>query len=125
MLVVLRRFWIEPGTFGEFERISREEIWPPIEAVGARVQGLFLAEEPEPHPEVTGPCEMAVLLMAYVDHDHWTSTRPRAETWGGTEEQRLVMAEGVRRRHALTLHTEPTFMRSADVSIGGPFFSSR
>ncbi len=35
MLFVLRRFWIRPGSFDEFERLSREEFWPPIEATGA------------------------------------------------------------------------------------------
>jgi len=41
MLVVMRRFWIQKGSFDEFERLSREEIWPPIEAAGARILGMF------------------------------------------------------------------------------------
>ena len=120
MLVVVRRFWIRPGTFAEFARISAEEIWPPIEAVGARIQGLYLADEPHAHPEVDQSCDMAILATAYVDRDHWTATRPRRETWGGTESGRERMAAGVRRRQELVIHTEPTFTTAADVLIGGP-----
>ena len=121
MLYVLRRFWIRPGSFDEFERLSREEIWPPIEATGARIQGLYRAAEPHPHPEVDEPCEMAVLITGYTDMAHWHSTRALADTWRGDEALRRKMAAGVRARHALTIRTEHTYMEEAQVPIGGPF----
>ena len=82
MLVVMRRFWIAKDSFDEFERLSREEIWPPIEAAGARILGMFRAEEPHPNDEVTEPCDMVVLLTQYTDRDHWRATRARARTPG-------------------------------------------
>ena len=121
MLYVLRRFWIRPGWFDEFERLSREEIWPPIEATGARIQGLYRAAEPHPHPEVNEPCEMAVLITGYTDMAHWRATRPRPETWRGDEALRRKMAAGAMARQQLTIHSEPTYMEEAGVPIGGPF----
>ena len=121
MLYVLRRFWIRPGSFDEFERLSREEIWPPIEATGARIQGLYRAAEPHPHPEVDEPCEMAVLITGYTDMAHWHSTRALADTWRGDEALRRKMAAGARARHALTIRTEHTYMEAAHIPIGGPF----
>ncbi len=121
MLFVLRRFWIKPGSFDEFERLSRERIWPPIEATGARVQGLYRAAEPHPHPSVDQPCEMAVLITGYVDRAHWTATR--VDSWRGDEALRRELAAGAAARHELTIHTEPTFMEEAHVPIGGPFRS--
>lgn len=124
MLAVLRRFWIHAGAFEEFARISAEEIWPEIEAVGARVQGLYLAESPEPHPDAPDDCQMAVLVTAYRDHDHWRATRAGQDTWAGSEAGGRRMAAAVRKRHALTFCTEPTFMRPADVDVGGPYAPS-
>ncbi len=121
MLFVLRRFWIQPGSFDEFERVSREEIWPPMEATGARVQGLYRAHEPEPHSEVNEPCEMAVVITGYVDRAHWTATRARPETWCGDKALRQKLVAGRAARHAPTIRTEPTFMKQAHVRIGGPF----
>ena len=123
MLVVMRRFWIEKDSFDEFERLSREEIWPAIEAAGARILGMFRAEEPHPNDEVTEPCDMVVLLTQYTDRDHWHATRARADTWRGPEDVRAKLASGGRARQQLTLATHPTFTEPVHVKIGGPFFT--
>ena len=123
MLTVMRRFWIQPGTFDEFERISREEIWPPIEAAGARVLGMFRAHEPHPHPRVTEPCDMVILLTQYTSHEHWQATRAREDTWKGDDGIRRWLANGGRKRMELVIHTEPTFTEPVHVKIGGPFFT--
>lgn len=123
MLVVMRRFWIQQGSFDEFERLSREEIWPPIEAAGARILGMFRAEEPHPHDEVKEPCDMVILLTQYTDRDHWRATRAREDTWRGPDDVRDKLATGARARHELTLATHPTFTEPVRVKVGGPFFT--
>jgi len=123
MLVVMRRFWIQKGSFDEFERLSREEIWPPIEAAGARILGMFRAEEPHPNDEVTEPCDMVILLTQYTDRDHWHATRARQDTWRGPDDVRNRRATGGRARHELTLATHPTFTAPAHGKLGGPFFT--
>ena len=120
-LVVIRRFWIQHGEFEAFERLSREEIWPPIESAGARIRGMFRAESPHPNDAVNEPCDMVVLCTQYVDRAHWQATRPRPETWKGPEDVRQQLATGGRARHRLTLATQPIFTEPAHVPIGGPF----
>lgn len=123
MLYVLRRFWIQPGSFDKFERISRNEIWPPIEATGARVQGLWRADTSDPCPEASEPCQMSVLITGYVDRAHWRATRANAESWRGPEPLRRNQLAGSRARRELTIHTEPIFMEEASTRIGCPFRS--
>ena len=113
MLVVMRRFWIQKDSFDEFERLSREEIWPAIEAAGARILGMFRAEEPHPNDEVTEPCDMVVLLTQYIDKDHWLATRARQDSWRGPEDVRSKLANGGRATsthagHASYLHRAGT-----------------
>lgn len=121
-LIVLRRFWIERGGFAEFERLSVDYIWPAIEALGARIIGLYRAETPHPHPSVEGECDMVVLMTHYTGHPHWLSTRAGQDTWRGPDAVRQHMLAGTRPRHAMTLATEATFTSPCRVPVGGPFF---
>lgn len=123
MLTVIRRFWIQPDSFDEFERLSRDEIWPAIEAAGARVLGMFRAHQPDPHPNVSQPCDMVILITQYTSREHWTATRARENSWKGPEDIRRKQAAGSTARHQLTIHTEPTFTEPVYVKIGGPFFT--
>ena len=96
MLVVMRRFWIEQGSFDEFERLSREEIWPAIEAAGARILGMFRAEEPHPNEEVTralrhGDPADAVHRPGPLACD----SRSRRDTWRGPEDVQATGWRGV------------------------------
>ena len=122
MLVLHYRFWLRPGDFAEFARISAEEIWPVFERLGARIQGFYRAERPDPHPDVEGPCEMAVLLTAYTGEEHWQAAARRArEYWGdGPDITRMLAA--IERRQQLALATEFTRLTPADIAIGGPYF---
>ncbi len=122
-VLVLRRFWIRSGTFEEFARISSHEIWPGFEHMGARVEGLYLAETPDPHPNITEPCDMAILLTAYASKAHWKATRSPVKCWG---EHPVLdkMLEGIAKRRKLTLQTSSQFLMPADVVRGGPYFNS-
>lgn len=70
-VVVQRSFTIERGGFGEFERLSREGIWPYMEARGCKIVGLFANMH-------GGPSNEAVLLTAYDSLAHWEATRDQA-----------------------------------------------
>jgi hypothetical protein len=67
-IVVQRSFIIERGSFAEFERLSREGIWPYMEARGCRIVGLFTNVHGGPNDEV-------ILLTAYDSLAHWEATR--------------------------------------------------
>ncbi len=67
-IVVQRSFTIERGSFAEFERLSREGIWPYMEARGCKILGLFQNVH-------GGPSDEVVLLTAYDSLAHWESTR--------------------------------------------------
>ncbi|MGE5595640.1 MAG: NIPSNAP family protein [Hyphomicrobiales bacterium] len=107
-VVVERTFVIERGAGAEFKRISREEIWPYMEARGCKILGLFAHMH-------GGASNELVLLTAYDSMAHWESTRatepPPAEL--GEEMQKLWtrMANGVRERHKLTAVTHTRVMR--------------
>ncbi len=124
-LVMIRRFWIEPGKFDQFEQYSRDDLWPAIEAAGARILGMFRADQPHPNDEVDQPCDMVVLATQYVSREHWAATRARGDSWLGPEDVRSRQADSGRKRHALTLATHPTFTEPARVQVGGPFFTWR
>lgn len=68
-IVVQRSFTITPGSLAEFERISREEIWPYMEARGCKILGLFTNLH-------GGPSNEVILHTAYHSMAHWESTRP-------------------------------------------------
>jgi hypothetical protein len=67
-VVVQRSFTIERGALREFERLSREGIWPYMEARGCKILGLFTNLH-------GGPSDEVVLHTAYNSMAHWESTR--------------------------------------------------
>ena len=69
-IVVQRSFTITPGSLEEFERLSREEIWPYMEARGCKIVGLFTNLH-------GGPSNEVILHTAYDSMTHWEATRPR------------------------------------------------
>lgn len=121
-ILVMRRFWIKPGKFEEFARISYQDIWSGFEYMGARVEGLYLAETPEPHPRITEPCDMAILLTSYANQVHWKATRSPTKCWG---EHPVLhrMLDGIARRRELTLETTSQFLVSTTFPVGGPYFN--
>ena len=59
------------GTAVEFERLSREGVWPYMEARGCKILGLFMNLH-------GGPSNEIVLLTAYDSMAHWEATRDEA-----------------------------------------------
>ena len=76
-VVVQRSFTIERGTVREFERLSREGIWPYMEARGCKILGLFTNLH-------GGPSDEVVLLTAYNSMAHWENTRLDLEPPAGS-----------------------------------------
>ncbi len=67
--IVVQRSWIlPPASVPEFERLSREEIWPYMEARGCKVVGLFTNASP-------GRRDQVFVLMAYASQAHWSRVR--------------------------------------------------
>ena len=96
---VLRTWKIKPGTWREFQELSHRDIWPALEAAGARIIGLWTT--------IIGEGNEVVLLTRYDDLAHWERTR----TWAGEppdgvdSELWRRAAEAVRKRQALTEST--------------------
>jgi hypothetical protein len=70
-IVVQRSFIIERGSLAEFERLSREGIWPYLEARGCKIVGFFTNLH-------GGASNEVVLHTAYASMAHWESTREDA-----------------------------------------------
>ncbi|MGH2607558.1 MAG: NIPSNAP family protein [Tepidiformaceae bacterium] len=109
VFVVERSFTIERGSVREFERLSREGIWPYMEARGCKILGLFTIAH-------GGPSDEVVLLTAYDSLAHWEATRldtPPPE--GSSEEVRELArkaAEAGRERNKLTRVSSTRVLRS-------------
>lgn len=70
-IVVQRSFIIERGSLGEFERLSREGIWPYMEARGCKIVGFFTNLH-------GGATNEVILNTAYASMAHWEATRDDA-----------------------------------------------
>ena len=99
-IVVQRSFTIERGTYAEFERLSREGVWPYMEARGCKILGLFTNLH-------GGPSNEVVLLTAYASMAHWESTRDDVLPPPAAGAELLALYEpcraALRARRALTL----------------------
>ncbi len=83
-VVVQRSFTIERGTLREFERLSRDGIWPYMEARGCKILGLFANVH-------GGPSDEVVLLTAYDSMAHWENTRLDLEPPAGSSEELVAL----------------------------------
>lgn len=70
-VVVQRSFIIERGSLREFERLSREGIWPYMEARGCKIVGFFTNLH-------GGASNEVILNTAYASMAHWEATRDEA-----------------------------------------------
>lgn len=84
-IVVLRSFTIGKGTFTEFERLSREEVWPYMEARGCKILGLFQNLH-------GGPSDEVLTLTAYDSLAHWESTRLNVPPPAGSSPEVVELA---------------------------------
>ncbi|MCK6563533.1 MAG: NIPSNAP family protein [Dehalococcoidia bacterium] len=109
-IVVQRSFAIERGTFPEFERLSREGIWPYMEARGCKILGLFQNLH-------GGPSDEVVLLTAYDSLAHWESTRltvaPPASSSPEIVELARIAAAAGQERNRLTRVSSTRVLRLA------------
>jgi hypothetical protein len=109
-IVVQRSFTIERGTYNEFERLSREHIWPYMEARGCKILGLFTNMH-------GGSSDEVILLTAYNSMAHWEATRmdvpPPAEASAVVRSLHAPAAQAARDRGKLTIRTHTRVLRLA------------
>ena len=108
-IVVQRSFILVPGAVAEFERLSREKIWPYFEARGCKIVGLYTNVH-------GGPSNEVVLNTAYASLAHWESTRDNAPLPddASDEARRLYPAylEGLKERRKLVTVTSSRVFRA-------------
>lgn len=63
-----RWFWLHDANWDEFQRLSKDGIWPYFESDGCEIVGLWRATEPRPQVK-------ALLLTRYPSVAHWERTR--------------------------------------------------
>lgn len=105
---VLRTWKIKPGAWREFQDLSSDDIWPAMEAAGAKIIGLWTT--------IIGEGNEVVLITKYDDLSMWEATR----TWSApppdgvdTELWRRA-AEAVRQRQTLTESTHARVMTASE-----------
>jgi hypothetical protein len=105
---VLRTWRIKPGAWREFQELSNNDIWPALEAAGAKIIGLWTT--------IIGDGNEVVLITRYDDLSMWERTR----VWG-TEPPEGVdpelwkrAAQAVAKRQALTESTHARVMRPSE-----------
>ncbi len=121
-IVTMRYFRIRKGTFEEFNRLSREGVWPYFEKNGARIVGQWRRVYPTPEDldrrgTEVGAVESSdfdeVYMMArYASYEHWQATRPAVMArLGGNGPDYEACVEALQRRRDLTLDTSVRFLR--------------
>jgi len=105
---VLRTWKIKPGVWREFQELSHHDIWPAMEAAGAKVIGLWTT--------IIGDGNEVVLITKYDDLSMWERTR----TWAAPPPQGVDRelwrraAEAVRKRQSLTESTHARVMTASE-----------
>ena len=95
---VLRTWRTKPGTWREFQELSHHDIWPALEAAGAKIIGLWTT--------IIGEGNEVVLLTRYDDLAMWERTRVTREAPEGVDAEMWRRAgEAVRKRQALAEST--------------------
>lgn len=98
-IYVLRTWKIKPGTWRDFQELSHNDIWPAMEASGAKIIGLWQT--------IIGEGNEVVLLTRYDDLAMWERTRTwtRAAPDGVDANMWRRAAEAVAKRQQLTEST--------------------
>jgi hypothetical protein len=102
---VLRTWKIKAGAWPEFQDLSASDIWPAMEAAGAKIIGLWQT--------IIGEGNEVILLTRYDDLAHWERTRAwAAPPPEGVEPELWRRAAGaVARRQQLTESTHARVLR--------------
>jgi hypothetical protein len=105
---VLRTWKLKPGAWREFQELSNDEIWPALEAAGAKIIGLWQT--------IIGEGNEAVLLTRYDDLAMWERTRAWSQPApdGVDPERWKRAADAVRRRQALTESTHARVLSASE-----------
>ena len=107
-ILVERSFTIQRGSAAEFERLSREAIWPYMEARGCKILGLYANVHGGPSNELT-------LLTAYDSLGHWEATRQDAAPPEGSNAELMALYEAnlvaLRERAKLTVVSSSRVLR--------------
>ena len=120
-IVTLRSFRIKKGSFEEFNRLSREGVWPYFEKIGARAIGQWkrvypqIAQAARPGAEApdreSPDYDEAYMMFRYASYEHWKATRgPEMAKLGGDGPDYQACAEALRRRGELTISSEVRFL---------------
>jgi len=109
-IVVQRSFTIDRGSYAEFERLSREGIWPYMEARGCKIMGLFQNVH-------GGATDEVILLTAYDSMAHWEATRLDLAPPDGSSPDVIALqkeaAKAGQSRARLTVRSNSRVMRLA------------
>lgn len=107
-IYVLRTWRTKPGTWREFQDLSHRDIWPALEAAGAKIIGLWTT--------IIGDGNEVVLVTRYDDLSMWERTRawsqPAPE--GVDVELWRRAAEAVVKRQALTESTHARVLSASE-----------
>lgn len=107
-ILVERSFTIQRGSAAEFERLSREAIWPYMEARGCKILGLYANVHGGPSNELT-------LLTAYDSLAHWEATRQDAAPPEGSSADLMALYKtnlvALRERAKLTVVSSSRVLR--------------
>ena len=98
-IYVLRTWKIKPGAWREFQELSHNDIWPALEAAGAKIIGLWTT--------IIGSGNEVVLITRYEDLAMWERTRVWTQEPPDGVDPKLWRraAEAVRKRQTLTEST--------------------
>ena len=116
-IVVERSFTIERGSHREFERLSREGVWPYMEARGCKILGLFTIMH-------GGPSNEVILWTAYDSMAHWEATREDAplppDADPALERLHAPYLEALAARRKLTVVTSTRVLRPLTTHVTYP-----
>ncbi|MGB2695502.1 MAG: NIPSNAP family protein [Dehalococcoidia bacterium] len=98
-IYVLRTWKLKPGAWREFQELSNNDVWPAMEAAGAKIIGLWQT--------IIGEGNEVVLLTRYDDLAMWERTRvwSRGAPEGVDTGVWRRAVEAVAKRQALTKST--------------------
>ncbi len=105
---VLRTWRIKQGAWREFQELSNNDIWPAMEAAGARIIGLWTT--------IIGEGNEVVLLTRYDDLAMWERTR----VWAGEPPEGVDPelwrrgGEAIGKRQSLTESTHARVLRPSE-----------
>lgn len=117
-VVVERTFTIERGKLREFERLSREGIWPYMEARGCKILGLYTIMH-------GGATDDVVLYTAYDSMSHWENTRLNLDPPGDDQklkDQQKAAFSASQDRQALTVRSRTRVLNPITSWVEIPVF---